>query len=248
MPPVVHVHDLGKVYRTGDASVHALDDITLSIESGEFVAVMGTSGSGKSTLMNLIGLLDRPTTGIYRLEGENVSDLGPDQQSDVRNRKIGFVFQNFNLLARNTALENVELPLIYRGIRSAERRRKATNALAAVGLAHRQSHWPYQLSGGEQQRVAIARAMVSEPLVILADEPTGALDTRTGLIVLASFQALNQAGRTIILVTHDAEVARHATRIVHLRDGHLISDGVVDDRLDAKHQLALHNNRATDAG
>jgi putative ABC transport system ATP-binding protein len=237
MIPVIRTEGLGKTYSPGGEAVRALENMTLSIEAGECVAVMGSSGSGKSTLMNLLGLLDRPSSGGYWLEGEDVSQLGPDEQATIRNRKIGFVFQSFNLLARSTALENVELPLVYTGVGGGERRRRAGEALEAVGLGHRQSHWPHQLSGGEQQRVAIARAIVNDPLMILADEPTGALDSRTGLTILALFQALNQEGRTIILVTHDALVAQHAARIVTLRDGQLISDAVVADRLDAAREV-----------
>jgi putative ABC transport system ATP-binding protein len=221
--------------------VRALEGVTLCIEAGESVAVMGPSGSGKSTLMNLLGLLDRPSRGRYWIEGEDVSQFSPDQQATIRNRKVGFVFQASNLLARSTALENVELPLVYAGVGASERRRRAGDALEAVGLGHRRSHWPHQLSGGEQQRVAIARAIVNEPLMILADEPTGALDSRKGLTILALFQALNHAGRTLVLVTHDAQVARHAARIVNLRDGQLISDEPVAERLDAARELSARD-------
>lgn len=238
MIPVVDANDLGKSYRTGGETVCALKGVTFSIEAGEYVAVMGASGSGKSTLMNLLGLLDRPSSGGYRLEGEDVSQLNSDQQAEIRNGKIGFVFQSFNLLARSTALENVVLPLIYSGVGAGERRRRAEEALDAVGLSHRRSHWPHQLSGGEQQRVAIARAIVNDPLIILADEPTGALDSRRGLTILALFQALNRQGRTVILVTHDADVALHASRIVTLRDGQLISDEPVADQLDAARKVS----------
>jgi len=237
MTPVVRTESLSKSYLTGSDTVYALEGVTFSIESGESVAVMGPSGSGKSTLMNLLGLLDRPSRGRYWIEGEDVSQFSPDQQATIRNRKVGFVFQASNLLARNTALENVELPLIYAGVGPSERQRRAGEALEAVGLAHRLSHWPHQLSGGEQQRVAIARAMVNDPLMILADEPTGALDSRKGLSILALFQELNQEGRTLVLVTHDAQVARHAARIVNLRDGELISDEPVAERLDAAREL-----------
>ena len=196
--------------------MHALRGVSLELHPGDFVAVVGPSGSGKSTLMNLLGLLDRPTEGSYFLAGQDVLELDPDQRAAVRNRRIGFVFQTFNLLARSTALENVELPLVYAGVARRERRRRAEAALASVGLADRRHHWPSQLSGGEQQRVAIARALVNDPLLILADEPTGALDSRTSLEILAHLQALNDAGRTIVLVTHDPTVARHAKRC---RDG-----------------------------
>ena len=241
MTPVVRTESLGKTYRTGSHTVCALKGATLRIEAGDFVAVMGQSGSGKSTLMNLLGMLDRPSCGGYWLEGEDVSQFSPDQQATIRNRKVGFVFQASNLLARSTALENVELPLVYAGLGARKRRRRAGEALEAVGLGHRKSHWPHQLSGGEQQRVAIARAMVNDPLMILADEPTGALDSRKGLTILALFQALNHAGRTLVLVTHDAYVARHAARIVHLRDGQLISDEPVAERLDAARELSAQD-------
>ncbi len=233
MNPVVHALSLGKVHSAGGESVCALSEVTLRIAAGEFVAVMGPSGSGKSTLLNLFGLLDSPSSGTYRLDGEDASRLGPDRRAALRNRKLGVVFQNFNLLPRHTALENVELPLVYSAIGAAQRRRRAAETLDAVGLAHRRAHWPHQLSGGEQQRVAIARAMVNDPLLILADEPTGALDSRTGDAILALFQKLNRAGRTIVLVTHDPRVARHAGRIVTLYDGRVIGDVPVVERLDA---------------
>ena len=233
MHPVVEIEALRKTYSGGGAVVQALDGVRLVIEAGDFVAIMGPSGSGKSTLLHLLGLLDRPSSGTYRLDGEDVSRLGPDRQAALRSRKIGYIFQSFNLLARNTALENVELPLVYSGVSGTERRRKASAALDAVGLGHRAAHWPRQLSGGEQQRVAIARAMVNDPSLILADEPTGALDSRTGLAVMALFQALNRAGRTLVLVTHDAEVAHHAARIVRVHDGRPVSDLPVVERLDA---------------
>jgi putative ABC transport system ATP-binding protein len=248
MTPVVRTENLSKSYRTGSDTVRALEGVTFCIEAGESVAVMGPSGSGKSTLMNLLGLLDRPSRGRYWIEGEDVSAFKPDKQAATRNRKVGFVFQASNLLARSTALENVELPMVYAGVGTSERRRRAGEALEAVGLGHRQSHWPHQLSGGEQQRVAIARAMVNDPLIILADEPTGALDSRTGLTILALFQTLNHAGRTLILVTHDALVARHAGRIINLRDGLLISDEPVAERLDAAGELSARNqDEASDA-
>jgi putative ABC transport system ATP-binding protein len=200
-------------------TVHALRGISLELREGDFVAVVGPSGSGKSTLLNLLGLLDRPTDGSYLLAGRDVLALAPDRRAHVRNQQIGFVFQTFNLLARSTALENVELPLLYAGVGRRERRRRAEAALSSVGLHDRRDHWPSQLSGGEQQRVAIARALVNDPLLILADEPTGSLDSHTGLEVLAHLQALNGAGRTIVLVTHDPTVARHAKRMVVMSDG-----------------------------
>ena len=221
MAPIIRTHELSKSYRLRSGEVHALRGLTLDINKGEFVAVMGPSGSGKSTLMNLLGLLDRPSAGRYWLDGQDVSDLKPDEQASLRNRKIGFVFQAFNLLPRNTALENVELPLFYAGWAKQKRREWAAEVLEVVGLRDRAGHWPHQLSGGEQQRVAIARAMVNDPVMILADEPTGALDSRTGALILKIFKALNEAGRTIILITHDPNVARHAKRVVSLRDGKL---------------------------
>jgi putative ABC transport system ATP-binding protein len=222
--PLIRVSNLTKRYRVGGADVDALCDIDLEISEGEFVAIMGPSGSGKTTLLNLLGVLDCPTRGNYLLGNEDVSRLDERQRARTRNRKIGFVFQAFNLLPRSTAIENVELPLIYRGISKSARRKSAEIALTAVDLANRQNHWPLQLSGGEQQRVAIARALVTDPLLILADEPTGALDSRTGKDVLHQLQRLHTAGRTIILVTHDQQVARHARRIVTFRDGRIVND------------------------
>jgi putative ABC transport system ATP-binding protein len=201
----------------------------MNIQCGEFVAIMGPSGSGKSTLINLLGLLDRPTHGCYLFEGRDMSRLHHDDRAMYRSRKIGFVFQNFSLLGRNTALENVELPLIYAGIPKGERLKRATVALDKVGLGERKGHWPAQLSGGEQQRVAIARALANDPVLILADEPTGALDSATGLEILASLQSLNEHGRTVIVVTHDPIVARHAKRIITMRDGRAIRDELAQD-------------------
>jgi putative ABC transport system ATP-binding protein len=229
---------LCKDYRMGSAVVHALRDVTLEIARGEFVAIMGPSGSGKSTLMNLLGFLDRPMSGKYMFEAENVSRFGVDERAAIRNRKIGFVFQNFNLLGRSTAFENVELPLVYGGTATAKRRQRTEEALAAVELSHRKAHWPHQLSGGEQQRVAVARAIVNDPALILADEPTGSLDTRTGLEILALFQMLNNSGRTILLVSHDLDVARHARRIITLQDGGVVQDERVAAPWDARAALA----------
>jgi len=209
---------LTRIYQQGETNVAALRDVSFEIASGEFVAVRGPSGSGKSTLMNLIGLLDRPTSG------EPVSVLSSDRLAALRNRRIGFVFQSYNLLSRHTTLENVELPLIYSGMKKRRRRKEAELALAAVGLSDRSGHWPSQLSGGEQQRVAIARALVGRPSLVLADEPTGALDRKTGREILNLFTDLNRAGHTILLITHDEEVAREASRILILRDGRLIAD------------------------
>lgn len=215
---------LTRRYGKGDAAVTALRDATLSIEAGEFVAITGRSGSGKSTLMNLIGLLDRPSSGRLAFKGVNVTSLPHDRLAAIRNREIGFVFQSYNLLAQYTALENVELPLVYAGVGRRARRQRAEAALASVNLAHRGGHRPSELSGGEQQRVSIARAIVNEPALVLADEPTGALDSRTGAEVMALFQSLNDLGTALIMITHDMAVARHAPRIIELRDGRIIAD------------------------
>jgi len=234
---VVELRDVTKVYRLGSVEVRALRGVRLQIESGEFVAVMGPSGSGKSTLLNIVGCLDRPTDGAYLLEGQDTRYLSDDALSEVRNRKVGFVFQTFNLLPRLTALQNVELPLLYAGVPRAERRRRAAELLARVGLADRLYHRPRELSGGQQQRVAVARALANHPAIVLADEPTGNLDSRSGEEVLALFQELNQAGVTIALVTHDREVAEHARRIVTLRDGRVVRDEPVGSPRDAREVL-----------
>ncbi|HEX2726244.1 MAG TPA: ABC transporter ATP-binding protein [Beijerinckiaceae bacterium] len=231
--------ELSRRYGRGSAVVDALKRTTFTVEQGEFVAIMGPSGSGKSTLMSLIGLLDRPTSGSLNLAGEDVTALSHDRLAALRNRRIGFVFQAYNLLARHTTVENVEMPLVYAGVRGSARRLKAGAALDTVGLSHRLDHWPGELSGGEQQRVAIARALVGDPALILADEPTGALDSRTGLGILALFQALNRGGRTVIMVTHDEHVARHARRVLRLQDGVLVSDDPVTEPIDAKAVIEL---------
>ena len=225
--PVIAVRDLAKTYSTGAVDVRAVRGVNLDIEAGEFVAVVGPSGSGKSTFMHILGCLDRPTRGSYELEGRDVSRLTRDQLADIRNTKIGFVFQGFNLLARTSALENVELPLLYRGpsVRGAERRRRALAMLNAVGLADRVDHMPNQLSGGQQQRVAIARALVNDPAILLADEPTGNLDSTTSREVLDLFGQLNaERGITVILITHDHEIAAHGNRIVQFHDGLIVRD------------------------
>jgi len=221
---LIHTRDLVKLYRMGGQEVRALDGVSIDIEEGEFVAVMGPSGSGKSTFMNVIGCLDRPTSGEYVLGGQRVSEMAGDQLAIVRNRRIGFVFQQFNLLARTPAVENVELPLVYGGVVKKERTQRALAMLGKVGLADRTDHHPAQLSGGQQQRVAIARALVTEPLLILADEPTGALDSRTSLEIMALFQQLNRQGMTVVLVTHEHDVARYARRIISFKDGRVVSD------------------------
>jgi len=221
---LIDTRDLVKVYRMGDTEVRALDGVSIGIAKGEFVSVMGPSGSGKSTFMNVVGCLDRPTRGEYRLDGKLVSEMSANQLAAVRNRNIGFVFQQFNLLARTPAVENVELPLIYAGVPRKERFDRAMKMLHRVGLGERAHHHPAQLSGGQQQRVAIARALVTEPLIIFADEPTGALDSHTSLEIMALFQELNRQGMTVVLVTHEPDVARFARRLLRFRDGQLVSD------------------------
>lgn len=224
MSALIEVHNLGKEYILGNNRVQALRQVSLTIESGEFVAVMGPSGSGKSTFMNLLGCLDRATRGEYRLAGENVAQLDADQWAAIRNQRIGFVFQNFNLLPRTTALDNVQLPLLYTQVPPEERRQRAEQRLRQVGLAERMDHMPSQLSGGQQQRVAIARALINNPLLILADEPTGALDSRTSLEVMALLQELSAQGMTIVVVTHEADIAAYASRNILFRDGSVVRD------------------------
>ncbi len=228
--PLIQVKNLTKVYKTGDVEVRALDGVSLSIDAGEFVAIMGSSGSGKSTLMNVLGCLDRPTSGSYRLNGREVAGLNRNELAEVRSDVLGFVFQNFNLLSRTSALENVELPLLYQGVGGKERHERAKRALERVGLEKRLDHTPAQLSGGQQQRVAIARALVGEPKVILADEPTGNLDSRTSVEVMALFQELGRAGITIALVTHEPDIAEYATRVIVVKDGRILSDSVREQK------------------
>jgi len=238
--PLIRVVDLRRSYALGDVTVHALRGVTIDIEAGSMLAIVGASGSGKSTLMNILGLLDRPTGGHYLLEGHDVSGMDRDRRAELRNRKIGFVFQNFSLLPRTTALENIELPLLYngKGERASERHQKALGLLKAVGLADRAHHTPNQLSGGQQQRVAIARALVNDPELILADEPTGNLDSRTSVEIMDILQRLNRERRiTVLLITHEPDIAGYATRVISVRDGKVKSDEPVRERRDAAAEL-----------
>jgi putative ABC transport system ATP-binding protein len=240
MSAVVQLDEIHKIYESGEVPVHAVRGVTLTIERGEFVAVMGSSGSGKSTLMNTLGCLDRPTKGRYLLDGTDVSILDRNQLADLRNQKLGFVFQGFNLLSRTTALENVELPMLYgrRHYTSKEIRERAMTSLEIVGLAKRFDHFPSQLSGGQQQRVAIARALINEPQVLLADEPTGNLDSKTSVEIMGVFQKLNEQGITIIMVTHELDIAHYCKRNLIMRDGRLVSDTRVTDRFIATTEMA----------
>jgi putative ABC transport system ATP-binding protein len=247
MPPVISVRNLVKTYTVGEVEVRALRGVTLDVEPGEFLAVTGPSGSGKSTLMHILGCLDRPTSGEYVLDGRDVSRMTKDQLAEVRNRKIGFVFQGFNLLSRTTALDNVELPLLYGGkMKASDRHKLAIDALSEVGLADRGGHHSNQLSGGQQQRVAIARALITKPSILLADEPTGNLDTRTSVEVMGIFQRLNrERGITVLLITHEPDIAEYATRTIAFRDGHIVSDQTVKRRRMAEDELKTLPEEAT---
>jgi putative ABC transport system ATP-binding protein len=246
---VLEASGITKTYRLAeDVEVRALCGVDLRVHEGEMLAIMGPSGSGKSTLMHIVGLLDTPTSGSVVVEGEDVSRMEPNQLASVRNRRIGFVFQAFNLLPRTTATANVELPLVYAGVNGAERNRRACEALERVGLADRANHLSNQLSGGQQQRVAIARALVTDPSIVLADEPTGNLDSRSGVEVMSILQKLNENGKTVVVVTHDYNVARHAMRIVHIKDGAVVDVERVDGRVDATAELAAVDAAAAGEG
>jgi putative ABC transport system ATP-binding protein len=244
MSAVIKLEEIHKVYHTGEVDVHAVRGVSLEIQRGEFVAVMGASGSGKSTMMNMLGCLDRPSQGRYLLDGKDVSFLGRDELADIRNEKIGFVFQGFNLLARTTALENVELPMLYvhRRISGKEQRERAMKSLEIVGLAQRFDHHPNQLSGGQQQRVAIARGLVNQPALLLADEPTGNLDSQTSIEIMGVFQKLNDQGITIIMVTHELDIASYTKRNIIMRDGKVVTDEPVKNRLIAEDELRKLRN------
>ena len=234
---LIHVEDVHRVYELGETRVHALRGVSVEVRAGEFVAILGASGSGKSTFMNILGCLDRPSAGRYWLDGTDVSTLGKQELAVIRNRKIGFVFQGFNLLPRTTALENAELPTLYAPLGKAARERRAAEALAMVGLSDRAGHYPYQMSGGQQQRVAIARALVNRPSILLADEPTGNLDSRTSVEIMEILQTLNQSGLTIVLVTHEHDIAQFASRVISFRDGRIRKDEPVPDTRSAAEVL-----------
>ena len=238
MDNIITIENIAKIYQVGSEEVHALKDVSLSIDKNEYVAIMGPSGSGKSTLMNILGCLDTPSKGLYQLSGKNVSDMNDNELAAIRNKEIGFVFQTFNLLPRSNALHNVELPLIYAGISREERREKAKEALIKVDLENRMDHKPNELSGGQRQRVAVARALVTNPSIILADEPTGNLDTKTGEDIMGLFEDLYEQGNTIILVTHEEYIAEHAQRIIRLRDGLIENDEIMRNRRVIKSQLS----------
>ena len=242
---LINVRELRKTYKNGNLDVPVLLGIDLTIDAGEFVAIMGPSGSGKSTFMNILGCLDRPTSGAYHLDGDDVSRLSDNRLAEVRNQKFGFVFQSFNLLARTTALRNVELPMLYAG--KTNREERALWALGRVGLSDRTHHKPNELSGGQQQRVAIARALVNDPIVLMADEPTGALDTRTSFEIMDIFQELNREGKTVVMVTHEQDIAEHATRIIRFKDGHVVEDRAVTKRRDARAELEEFTRQAATA-
>jgi putative ABC transport system ATP-binding protein len=239
MQAVIQLQDIHKIYHTGEVDVHAVRGVSLEVQPGEFVALMGASGSGKSTMMNIIGCLDRPTRGQYRLDNIDVSELSRDELADIRNQKIGFVFQGFNLLSRTSAIENVELPMLYmrQRIGGKSQRERAMAALQTVGLGGRADHTPNQLSGGQQQRVAIARALANQPSLLLADEPTGNLDSRTSIEIMGVFQKLNEQGITIVMVTHELDIAHYTKRMVVMRDGKVVGDSQVADRLNAEAEL-----------
>lgn len=231
---IIKMDDMGKIYKNGSIEVEALKHVNLSIEKGEFVSIMGPSGSGKSTLMNIVGCLDRSSSGIYELDGVNISSLDDKELARIRNLKIGFVFQSFNLLPRITALHNVELPMIYAGVHAKDRKKRAMDAMEKVGLVERMHHKPNEMSGGQKQRVAIARALVNNPAILLADEPTGNLDSASGEEIMAIFQALNREGVTVVLVTHENDIAEHTKRVVSFRDGFLKKDVCVESPVDAR--------------